>query len=61
MNNWADVDNSLQKSMGDAAYTAMVKKLTALTISREINVYRFREDLSYSTQAPAATASSATR
>jgi len=62
MNNWADVDNSLRKSMGDAAYNAMVKKLTALTISREINVYRFREDLSFSAQAPAAaTGSSATR
>jgi hypothetical protein len=38
--------------MGAEAYRAMVAKLTALTVSREINVYRFREDLSYRAKEP---------
>lgn len=49
---WADAGaNALSKSMGEAAYQAMAAKLTALTVDREINLYRFRTDLSYSTPA----------
>ncbi len=48
MNNWAEVGtDKLRKSMGDAAYNALNDKLGAMTESREINVYRFRADLSF--------------
>jgi quinol monooxygenase YgiN len=59
MDGWADAgSDALTKAMGADAYRAMVAKLTAITVSREINLYRFREDLSYragATGTPAAT------
>jgi hypothetical protein len=52
MSGWADVGKeSLRKSMGEEAYKKMVSKLTALTVERELNVYRFRQDLSYTPSA----------
>lgn len=51
MAKWADAGtNKLQKSMGQAAYDSLNDRLGALTESREINVYRFRKDLSFSAQ-----------
>lgn len=45
---WVEIGNdSLRKSMGDEAYQKMVAKLTAVTLERELNLYRFRSDLSY--------------
>jgi quinol monooxygenase YgiN len=61
LEDWADLENTLQKSMGDAAYNALVTKLTALTISREINIYRFRDDLSFSPNQGATPSASSTR
>jgi hypothetical protein len=49
LGNWAEVENnSVRKAMGDEAYQRMVAKLTAITLERELNVYRFRPDLSFS-------------
>jgi antibiotic biosynthesis monooxygenase (ABM) superfamily enzyme len=54
LDGWADVaTDSIRKAMGDEAYKRMVAKLTAITISRELNVYRFRADLSYDKGSPA--------
>lgn len=51
MANWADAGtNKLQKSRGQAAYDVLIDKLGALTESREINVYRFRKDLTFTAQ-----------
>ena len=51
MAKWADAGtNKLQKSMGQAAYDSLNDRLGALTESRELNVYRFRQDLSFSAQ-----------
>ncbi len=62
LDGWADVGNdSLSKSMGDAAYKAMVSKLTALTLGREINLYRFRADLSFHAETVKTPATSASR
>jgi hypothetical protein len=38
----------VQQAMGAETYARMVAKLTPLTTERELNVLRFREDLSYS-------------
>jgi antibiotic biosynthesis monooxygenase (ABM) superfamily enzyme len=48
LDGWADIAaDSVRKAMGDEAYQRMVAKLTALTVERELNVYRYRADLSY--------------
>lgn len=45
---WADIaNNPIRKAMGEEAYQQMVAKLIAITLQRELNVYRFRPDLSY--------------
>ena len=55
---WADVGvESIRKAMGDEAYQRMVAKLTAITMERELNLYRFRPDLSYSAPATAVSTS----
>ncbi len=49
---WADAGkNGLREAMGADAYQRMVAKLTALTLSREINVYRYRPELSIAPEA----------
>lgn len=59
LNEWADVDaNLLSKSMGQEGYGRMVAKLSAITLQREVNLYRFRPDLSYDAKAVAVTTSS---
>lgn len=48
LSGWADVaTDPIRKTMGNEAYQRMVAKLTAITLQRELNVYRFRADLSY--------------
>lgn len=50
INGWADLDKrDLAAVMGAEAFQRMTAKLTALTTVREVNVYRFRPDLSYGT------------
>jgi hypothetical protein len=46
--NWADAGkNPLRESMGAEAYDRMVAKLSALTTFREVDVYRYRADMSF--------------
>jgi antibiotic biosynthesis monooxygenase (ABM) superfamily enzyme len=60
MDGWAEIgSDGLAKSMGAEAYRGMVAKLTAITLSREVNLYRFREDLSYRAKAPGVTGTTA--
>jgi hypothetical protein len=55
--NWADAGaNELAASMGADAYKAMVSKLTGLSVQRELNLYRYRADLTYHVDRPTATA-----
>jgi hypothetical protein len=44
---WADVENTLTKAMGQAAYDAMAAKLIPLTEFRELNLFRFRPELTF--------------
>ena len=47
--NWADAGkNPIRESMGAEAYERMAAKLTALTTLRELDIVRYRADLSYS-------------
>jgi len=60
VDSWADATaDKLSKAMGAEAYRAMVAKLTAITTSRDINLYRFRQDLSYHAPTVASSATSA--
>ncbi|HVO98325.1 MAG TPA: hypothetical protein VMT15_09680 [Bryobacteraceae bacterium] len=46
--NWADAGkNPLRDSMGADAYNKMVAKLTALTTLRELDIFRYRADMSW--------------
>jgi hypothetical protein len=48
LDGWAEIGtNPLSKSMGEEAYQKMVAKLSAVTTMRDINIYRFRSELSY--------------
>ncbi len=52
---FADIANpGITKTMGEEAYRRMVAKLSAITLQRELNLYRFRPDLSYSSEAKSA-------
>ena len=46
--NWADAEkNPIRDAMGAEAYARMVAKFEALTTLRELDVFRYRADLSY--------------
>jgi hypothetical protein len=49
VDNWAEVGrpNVARGAMGEEAYQRMVAKLTAITLVREQDVFRYRADLSY--------------
>jgi hypothetical protein len=49
VDNWAEAGgtNIARSAMGEDAYQTMVSKLTALTLAREQDVFRYRGDLSY--------------
>ena len=62
MDAWADVEtDSLSKSMGAEPYNAMVARLTAVTEERDVNLFRFRADLTYTAPATASATSAAAR
>ena len=47
--NWAEAGkNPVLEAMGQEAYDRMVAKLTAITTLRELDVFRYRSDMSYS-------------
>jgi hypothetical protein len=47
--NWAEAGkNQILDSMGKEAYDRMVAKITAVTLTREIDMFRYRPDLSWS-------------
>jgi hypothetical protein len=49
LKDWAELDepNPMRKAMGDQAYNQFLAKLQALVLGSEINLYRYRADLSY--------------
>ena len=63
LSTWADLDGEpkLRKSMGEEAYQQMVAKFVSMTLTRELNVFRYRPDLSFNSNPAPTTTTAAAR